>query len=58
MMPQNLLGTSSPASPWKLSKGMTLVAGYRALGLDREKGNKLKTDLTMVGPELGLHIQF
>ncbi len=48
----------SSTPPWQLSKGMTLVAGYWALGLDREKGSKLKTDLTMVGPELGLHIQF
>jgi opacity protein-like surface antigen len=43
---------------FKLSEKMTLVTGYRALDLDREEGDDLETDLTMAGPEIGLHIQF
>lgn len=43
---------------FNLSKKMTLVTGYRALDLDREEANKLEADLTMAGPQIGLHIQF
>jgi len=42
----------------KLSKNMTLVSGYRALGIDKEEGNNFEADLTFAGPEIGLHIQF
>jgi len=42
----------------KLSKNVTFVSGYRALGIDKEKGNSFEADLTFAGPQIGLHIQF
>lgn len=42
----------------KLSKHTAVVAGYRALNIDREEGNNFAADLTFAGPEIGLYIQF
>ncbi|MGE5295295.1 MAG: hypothetical protein ACM3VT_10750 [Solirubrobacterales bacterium] len=42
----------------KLSKNMTLLVGYRALGIDRDEGDNSKADLTLAGPEIGLQFQF
>jgi hypothetical protein len=43
---------------FKLSDKFSIVAGYRALGLDREKGSDFESDVTLHGPMLGAHIQF
>lgn len=43
---------------FKLSEKMTLIAGYRALGLDRERGSDFDGDLTFHGPLVGLNIRF
>jgi hypothetical protein len=43
---------------FKLSEKMTLIAGYRALGIDKEEGSDFEGDLTFHGPMLGLHIRF
>jgi hypothetical protein len=42
----------------KLSKNMTFLVGYRALGIDREEGDNFNADLTFAGPQVGLTIQF
>jgi hypothetical protein len=42
----------------KLSKSLTVLAGYRALNTDRPESSNLQADLTLAGPEIGLLIQF
>jgi hypothetical protein len=41
-----------------LSENTTLLAGYRWLNIDREKGSDTETDLTFSGPMVGLYIRF
>jgi opacity protein-like surface antigen len=41
-----------------LSENMTLLAGYRWLDIDREKGSDTEADLTFSGPMVGLYIRF
>jgi hypothetical protein len=41
-----------------LSKNMNLLAGYRWLDIDREKGSDTEADLTFSGPMVGLYIRF
>ena len=43
---------------FKVSDKVTIVAGYRALGLNKERGSNLDADLTMHGPQIGVHIRF
>jgi hypothetical protein len=43
---------------FNLSKNVALLAGYRALNIDRPQRNNLDADLTILGPEVGLIIRF
>ena len=46
---------------WKMSEGFSLMAGYNTMGYDYEKGSgfgKVKTDIRMYGPTLGLNFKF
>ncbi len=43
---------------FNLSKSVVLLAGYRALNIDREEHHNLEADLTLAGPEVGLMIRF
>lgn len=43
---------------FKVSDKVTIVAGYRALGLEKERGNDLEMDITMHGPQVGVAIRF
>ena len=38
---------------FKISDKVTIVAGYRALGLNKERGSNLDADLKMHGPQVG-----
>jgi hypothetical protein len=41
-----------------LSKNVALLAGYRALNIDRRERDNFDADLTILGPEVGLIIRF
>jgi hypothetical protein len=43
---------------FNLSKSVALLAGYRALNIDRRERHNLDADLTLAGPEVGLMIRF
>jgi hypothetical protein len=43
---------------FRLSKSVVLLAGYRALNIDRPERHNLDADLTISGPEAGLMIRF
>jgi hypothetical protein len=43
---------------FNLSKNVALLAGYRALNIDRRERHNLDADLTILGPEVGLIIRF
>jgi hypothetical protein len=43
---------------FNLSKSVALLAGYRALNIDRPERHNLDADLTILGPEVGLIIRF
>lgn len=42
----------------KISDKVRIIAGYRVLDLEKEKGSDTEADLTFSGPQLGVHIRF